>query len=96
MNEAERFLAAKMTKKEDAFPTKVSPTQSTPTGCTGNGLGAPNNPAPPPKLPSTCPPPLNESRPGPKASDKTWQVVMTIFAILATMFWMAVFKGGCR
>lgn len=27
---------------------------------------------------------------------KVWGVVMGVFAILATMFWMAVFKGGCR
>jgi len=27
---------------------------------------------------------------------KVWGVVMGVFAILMTMFWMAVFKGGCR
>ena len=27
---------------------------------------------------------------------KVWGVVMGVFVILMTMFWMAVFKGGCR
>lgn len=27
---------------------------------------------------------------------KVWGVVMGVFAILMAMFWMAVFKGGCR
>ena len=82
MNEAERFLAEKMKMAET--PTCVPSPEK---GSVRDGQVQPSASAG-----------IGAPTPSPKrdATGKAWSVGLAVFAVLMTMFWMAVFKGGCR
>lgn len=82
MNEAERFLAEKMKKAE--MPPRVPAPEK---GSERNGQVQPSASA------GTV---VQTSAPKRDATGKAWSVGLAVFAVLMTMFWMAVFKGGCR
>lgn len=82
MNEAERFLEKKMRRAEPSARQPVA--GDAPSTDQRDGVAD--------RMPGG-PPPTAQTK---EAGGKGWGVVMGVFAILATMFWMAVFKGGCR
>lgn len=82
MNEAERFLEEKLRRADTPARQPAAAVEPSDGGRCESTDWAPGNPPP--------------TAPTPEASGKVWGVVMGVFAILATMFWMAVFKGGCR
>lgn len=96
MNEAERFLAAKM-KRE----VKPDCTQSAACTVSQNEPAAKRVADPTPcanqadaGTRSASPAPARSESDAPNNSG--WSIGFGLFAVLATMFWMAVFKGGCR
>ncbi len=82
MNEAERFLEEKLRRAETPTIQQAAAVEPSDSGRCESADRAPVNPPP--------------TAPTPEAGGKVWGVAMGVFAILATMFWMAAFKGGCR
>ena len=83
MNEAERYLAEKMRKPSGTVVKTVSAKTGGAEDRVGRG-GPPDDGAAG----------VTERKEAP--SGKAWSVGMAIFTFLMIMFWMAVFKGGCR
>ena len=82
MNEAERFLEKKLRRAETPARQPAAADAPAPDRRDGAADRVPGSPPPTAQTPET--------------GGKVWGVVMGVLAILATMFWMAVFKGGCR
>jgi len=82
MNEADRFLEAK--QKRDQAGARPAATLNKASGATESPTAAAADRGPDKTAPAVDP------------SGKVWKVAMAAFAILMAMFWMAVFKGGCR
>ena len=88
MTEAERYLENKRRKEGEDTNARLKPVED----------AAPKREAPteaPAAVESSVP--INVS-PAKSASgaNKCWGAAMGVFAIVMTMLWMAVFKGGCR
>ena len=81
MTEAERFLAKKLQRSEAPAGQPAAVAPSKAGPCESADRGPDG------------PPPTAQA---PKAGGKGWQVGMAVFAVLMTMFWMAMCKGGCR